>query len=166
MHPIHAPQPYTGKRSKFTACVQHQSGLPQTSPKHSKRVTPKGPQRHCQNQRRTMPPRYHGGTTHGEGLRGGWCACGVGWISTTTGPIPTVPFGGANVGLGRETAGPNRGVARSKAFKQFFSCIEKSPIPFQQVNGIALIKGVCSDFHNPGTFIKSHVARDGCFGCL
>ena len=49
-----------------------------------------------------MPTRYHGGATHGEGLRGGWCACGVGWISTTTGPIPTVLFGGASQGLGLE----------------------------------------------------------------
>ncbi len=56
------------------------------------------------------------GVQHTEGLRGGWCACGVGWISTTTAPIPTVPFGGANVGLGRESTGPNGGVARSKTF--------------------------------------------------
>jgi hypothetical protein len=52
----------------------------------------------------------------GKACAAGWCACGVGWISTTTGPISTVPFGGANVGLGRETAGPNGGVARSKTF--------------------------------------------------
>jgi len=78
-----------------------------------------------------MLTRAHGGVTHEEGLRGGWCACGVGWISTTTGPIPTVPFGGANVGLGRETAGPNGGVARSKAFKHrpffFFLTVNQEP---------------------------------------
>ena len=153
MHPIHAPQPYTGKRSKFTACVQHQSGLPQTSAKHSKRVTPRGPQRHCQNQRRTMHTLARGGATHGEGLRGGWCACGVGWISTTTGPIPTVPFGGANVGLGRETTGPNGGVTRSKTFYLTVVYGTKN-IRSLGISRTYPLNAIPSTLYSPGTFIK------------
>ena len=65
---------------------------------------------------------------------------GAGWGGSQRPQVRFPPFllGVQTWGLGRETAGPNRGVARSNHSNSFFSCIEKIPIPFQQVNGIAL----------------------------
>jgi hypothetical protein len=129
----HTPEKGQNSRHGFNT----KAVSPTTSPKDRKRVTPKGPQRHCQNQRRTMLTRDHGGATHGEGRRGGWCACGVswGWGGSQRPQVRFPPFllGVQTRALAVKQRGwPKEGVARSK-HSNFFS-VEKSPIPFQQVN--------------------------------